>query len=201
MLRFAMFSLILLAGALSAGAQTIVCFGDSLTAGRGAEPGNAYPDFLRKDLAATGYHVTIVNQGVSGDTTKDGLARLGDVLRAHPSIVILELGANDGLRGQPVTGMVHNLDTILRTLQAHHIRVLLVDMELPPNLGPDYVQPFNASFPALAAHYHVPLTPFLLQGVYGDDALMSDDGLHPNGAGYQRVAQTVLHALLPMLQK
>ena len=181
--------------------QTIVCFGDSLTAGHGAPAGSAYPDFLRKDLAAAGYHVTLANQGVSGDTTKDGLARMPAVLRAHPAIVILEFGANDGLRGQPVPGIEQHLTTMILAFQRAHIQVLLAGMDLPPNLGPDYVKQFDAIYPTLAAKYKLPLIPFLLQGVYGDDALMSPDYIHPNGDGYGRVAKTVLVYLEPLLSK
>ncbi len=179
----------------------VVCFGDSLTAGHGAPPGSAYPDFLRRDLAAAGYHVTLLNQGVSGDTTKDGLARMPAVLRAHPAIVILEFGANDGLRGQPVPGMEQHLTTMILAFQRAHIRILLLGMKLPPNLGPDYVKQFDGMYPALAAKYKLPLVPFLLQGVYGDDTLMSPDYIHPNGEGYEHVAQNVLPYLEPMLTK
>ena len=194
-------ALLFLSTALFAHGQTIVCFGDSLTAGHGAPAGSSYPDFLRQDLAHAGYHVTLINQGISGDTTKDGKARIAAVLHAHPSIVILELGANDGLRGQPVPGIVQNLSLIIQTLQHAHIRLLLAGMELPPNLGPDYVKQFDALYPALAAKYKLPLIPFLLQGVYGVDDLMSPDYIHPNGEGYKRVAQTVLTHLEPMLSK
>lgn len=182
-------------------AQTIVCFGDSLTAGYGALMGESYPDFLRKDLKSAGYHVTILNQGVSGATTKDGLERFSAVLRAHPAIVILELGANDGLRGEPVNGTTRNLSYMIQRLQLHHIRVLLAGIYVPPNLGPEYVRQFDAMYPALATKYHVPLIPFLLQGVFGVPGLMSEDYLHPDGAGYAKVAQTVLRYLEPMLRK
>lgn len=185
----------------AARAQTVVCFGDSLTAGRGASPGESYPDYLRKDLAVAGYHTTIINDGVSGDTTKDGLERIREVLRAHPAIVILELGANDGLRGEAVPGIVTRLSTIIRSLQQHRIRILLAGIYMPPNLGPDYVRQFDSIYPALAQRYHLAYIPFLLTNVFGLPDLMSDDDLHPNGAGYQIVAQTVLHALEPMLHK
>ncbi len=191
--------LLLLAVPVAAHAQTVVCFGDSLTAGRGAPPGASYPDDLRRDLQHSGAHATIINQGISGDTTKDGLARIGAVLRAHPAIVVLELGANDGLRGFPVPGIEQNLERTIQQLQRAHIRILLLGMQLPPNLGPDYVQPFNAMYPALAAKYKLPLVPFLLQGVYGVEGLMSEDYLHPNGAGYRIVARNVLSYLQPML--
>ncbi len=183
------------------GAQTVVCFGDSLTFGTGASPGHSYPDFLRQDLLDAGYHITLISQGVAGDTTKDGLGRFNAVLRARPSVVVLELGANDGLRGQPVDGIAHNLSTMIEAMQRQHIRVLLAGIDLPPNLGPDYVKQFDSMYPALAAKYRLPLIPFLLQGVYGVEGMMSQDYLHPNGQGYERVARNVLSYLEPMLSK
>lgn len=182
-------------------AQTIVCFGDSLTAGVGATPGMSYPDFLRKDLEAAGYHTTVVSQGVDGSTTKDGLSRVADVLAAHPSIVVLELGANDGLRGLPPTGMSANLSSMIQTFQRAHIRVILAGIQMPPNLGLQYVRQYDAVYPELAARYKIALIPWLLQGVYGVEGLMSPDYIHPNGQGYEHVAQTVLATLEPMLKK
>ena len=181
--------------------QTVVCFGDSLTQGVGAPAGSAYPDFLRKDLLEAGYHLDLINQGVAGDTTKDGMARVDAVLRAHPAVVVLELGANDGLRGQPVPGIVHNLSTMIDTFERARIRVLLAGIDLPPNLGPEYVKQFDAVYPALAAKYKLPLIPFLLQDVYGVEGMMSPDYLHPNGMGYERVARNVVPYLEPMLTK
>lgn len=181
--------------------QIVICFGDSLTEGHGAIPGNSYPDFLRKELSDAGYHLTLFNRGVSGDTTKDGLDRLPAILAAHPAIVVLEFGANDALRGQPVPGIEHNLETMITSLQRAHIRILLLGMDMPPNLGPDYVKQFDAIYPTLASKYKLPLLPFLLQGVYGVDSLMSPDYIHPNGAGYQKVAQNVRPLLEPMLKK
>ena len=193
-------ALLLLLPSPAATAQTVVCFGDSLTAGYGAPAGASYPDDLRKTLAQSGSRATVVNQGISGNTTKDGLARVGAILRLHPSIVILELGANDGLRGFPVPDIERNLSSILAELERAHVRVLLLGMKLPPNLGPDYVGPYEALFPALAAKYKVPLVPFLLQGVYDHDDLLSPDNLHPNAAGYRVVAKNVLPYLQPLLK-
>lgn len=182
--------------------QVVVCFGDSLTAGYGSQPGATYPDFLRADLARDGYPVTVINRGVSGETTKDGLARVDSVLSTHPDIVILELGANDGLRGQPTSGILRNLSTIIAALQAHHIQILLAGIQMPPNFGQDYLQQFNGIYPALAHRYHLRLIPFLLAGVYDDDDLMSEDNVHPNADGYRVIAQkNVLPYLEPMLTK
>ena len=193
--------LLFLCTAFPALAQSVVCFGDSLTAGYGSTPGKSYPDFLRKDLADAGYYVTLVNRGVSGDTTKDGLARLPAVLALQPAIVILEFGANDGIRGQPLPGIAQNLSAMIQTLQHAHIRVLLLGMNLPPNLGPEYIKQFDALYPTLAAKYKLPVVPFLLKGVYDVEGLMSPDYIHPNAAGYERVAQNVLPVLEPMLSK
>ncbi len=181
--------------------QVIVCFGDSLTFGTGAPAGSSYPDFLRKDLSVDGYRAEVLNQGVAGDTTKDGMARIDAVLRAHPQTVVLELGANDGLRGQPVPGIVQNLSTIIETLERAHIRILLAGIDLPPNLGPEYVKQFDAVYPALAEKYKLPLMPFLLQDVYGVEGRMSQDYLHPNAAGYVVVAKNVVPYLEPLLRK
>ncbi len=182
-------------------AQTVVCFGDSLTAGFGALAGASYPDDLRKALAAAGSHATVVNQGISGNTTKDGLARIDAVLRLHPSIVVLEFGANDGLRGFPVPDIERNLNLLLTQLTRARVRVLLLGMRLPPNLGPDYVGPYEALFPALAAKYKVPFVPFLLDHVWDNPDLLSPDNLHPNAAGYRVVAQNILPQLQQMLAK
>ncbi len=181
--------------------QVVVCFGDSLTAGYGAPQGQSYPDYLESDLIEHGLHPKIINAGVSGATTKDGLSQLRTVVAMHPDIAIVEFGANDGLRGAPVPLIVANLGTIIDTLQQAHIRVLLAGIYMPPNYGPDYVQQFDAIYPALARKYKVPLLPFLLKDVYGVPGMMSGDNAHPNGEGYQVVARNVLSVLLPMLKK
>ena len=129
-------------------AQTIACFGDSLTAGYQAPEGQSYPDDLRKDLAQMGYHATVLNFGQSGNTSKDGLSRIDTVLAAKPSIVILELGANDGFAGTPISIIAKNLATMIQTFQKRHMRVLLVDMMMTPNLGPEYLKQFDRNVPA-----------------------------------------------------
>lgn len=183
-------------------AQTIACFGDSLTAGYQAPEGQSYPDDLRTDLKRLGYHATVLNFGQSGNTTKDGLSRLDTVLAAKPTIVILELGANDGFAGSPVSIIAKNMGTMIAAFQKRHIRVLLVDMMMTPNLGPDYLKQFDGLFPAIAAKYHVPMTPFMLRNVFGHADLMSNDGIHPDAAGYAQVAkQNILPSLLPLLRK
>jgi acyl-CoA thioesterase I len=179
----------------------IVAFGDSLTAGLGAPPGQSYPDYLQRDLAKAGYDYRMVNLGVSGNTTKDGLERLPDVLRLKPQLVIVGFGGNDGLRGVPVAEIRDNLGQILAGLDKAHIKVLLAGITLPPNYGEVYVNSFNALFPALAKQYHVPLLPFILQGVWDKPGMMQEDGIHPTGEGNALVAQNFLPAVEPLLHK
>ncbi|HUZ04582.1 MAG TPA: arylesterase [Acidobacteriaceae bacterium] len=179
----------------------IVAFGDSLTAGFGTDPGQSYPDNLQRDLDARGYSYRVVNAGISGNTTKDGVDRLPSVLALHPTIVILAFGGNDGLRGIPITDSRRNLTTIVQTLLKAHIRVILGGITLPPNYGQDYIAQFNQTYAMLAHAYHLPLLPFLLQGVYGVPGSMQADGMHATAQGNQQVARNLLPLLLPLLRK
>ncbi len=179
----------------------IVCFGDSLTAGYGADPGSSYPDFLQRELDARGYHYRIVNAGVSGNTTKDGVDRLKDVLALKPALVIVEFGGNDGLRGLPITTTRQNLDTIVAGIAAAHVKLFLAGITLPPNYGPDYIQQFNQTYTLLARKYHAPLLPFLFQGVYGLPGMIQDDGIHATAKGNAAVARNLAPLLLPLLHK
>ncbi|HWB84866.1 MAG TPA: arylesterase [Bryobacteraceae bacterium] len=178
----------------------IACFGDSLTAGLGVDPGQTYPDDLQRALDGRSLHYRVVNLGVSGDTTQDGLARLPLLLARKPALVVLELGANDGLRGLPVAITESNLARIIEALQQAGTRVVLAGMTLPPNYGPDYIRSFSTIYPRLAKKYKVTLIPFLLEGVAGDTRWMQRDGLHPNAEGCERVAQNVLKAIEPLLR-
>lgn len=179
----------------------IVAFGDSLSAGLGVPPGRSYPDDLQRLLDAGGYHYHVVNLGVSGDTTTDGIQRLPDVLAAKPDIVILEFGGNDGLRGLPVSTSRANQITMIQTLQRVGIRILLAGMTLPRNYGPDYIQSFERIYTELAAQFHTALIPFLLEGVGGHPDLTQSDGIHPTAAGCEIVASNVMKYLKPMLRK
>ena len=179
----------------------IACFGDSLTAGLGLDPAQSYPALLQHDLDSRGYHYRVANMGVSGDTTQDGLARIGMVLTEKPAIAILEFGANDGLRGQPVPHIQSNLAQMIETVQKAGAQVLLAGMTLPPNYGADYIHRFDAMYRTLAAKYKVPLIPFLLVNVAGHANLMQRDGLHPNAEGEPIVTETVWKALQPMLRR
>src|SRR5271170_4657888 len=170
----------------------IVAFGDSLSAGIGAEPGKRFPDFLQKDLDAAGLHWRVVNAGVSGNTTTDGLARLNEVLARKPRVTIVEFGGNDGLRGLPTETTRANLEQIIQKLQSAGSKVVLAGMTLPPNYGPDYIQPFQKIYVGLAEKYKVTRIPFLLSDVASHPELMQQDGIHPTAQGNEIVAKTVM---------
>ena len=179
----------------------LVCFGDSLTAGHGTDAGQAYPDYLQTDLDRRGLHYRVVNLGVSGNTTKDGVARLPEVLALHPSVAVVEFGGNDGLRGLRIEDSRANLDTIVSTLQKAGIKVALAGITLPPDYGPDYIQQFTQTYTVLAQKYHVPLLPFLLNHVYGVPGMMQRDQTHATARGNQIVAQNVVALVTPLLKK
>jgi acyl-CoA thioesterase I len=187
--------------AQSAPSRTIVCFGDSLTAGYGAEAGHSYPDSLQKLLDSRGYHYRVVNKGVSGDTTKDGVARLPEIIALHPQIAVVEFGGNDGLRGLPITSTRANLDQIVTALQKAGIKVALAGITLPPDYGPDYIRDVNQTYTMAAQKFHVPLLPFLLDHVYGVPGAMQQDGIHATAKGNTMVAENVFALLRPMLKK
>lgn len=176
----------------------LVTFGDSLTAG---VVENTYPEYLQGILDANGYHYRVDNQGVSGDTTTDGLARIDNVLAEHPALVILEFGGNDGLRGIPVDATRENLAQMIARFKGAKIPTVLLGITLPPNYGPDYVKPFTAMFPELAKQYNLRLFPFLLVNVYQHPDMMQPDGIHPNGEGNKIVARDVFRFIQPMLHK
>ncbi len=178
----------------------IVAFGDSLSAGYGADPGKSFPDFLQKDLDAAGLHWRVVNAGVSGNTTTDGLTRLSEVLAYKPRVTIVEFGGNDGLRGLPIETTRANLDQIVQMLQAAGSKVLLAGMTLPPNYGPDYIKAFQQVYVELAAKYKVARIPFLLSDVALRPGLIQQDGIHPTAEGNEIVAKTVLRYLKPLLR-
>lgn len=179
----------------------IVCFGDSLTAGYGTEPGQAYPDFLQTELDQKGYSYRIVNAGVSGNTTKDGIERVDRVIAMKPALVVVEFGGNDGLRGLRIADTRANLDKILSTLVASGTRVVLAGITLPPDYGPDYIRQFDQTYDLLAKKYRVPMLPFLLKGVFGVDGMMQADRTHATGAGNKIVASNVFGLIQPMLKK
>ena len=179
----------------------IVAFGDSLTAGLGVSPDQSYPAQLQRRLREAGYSYEVINAGVSGDTTTGGLRRLAWVLKSRPSMVILELGANDGLRGQPLSLMASNLTKIIDGLQEAGVEVVLAGMQIPPNYGLDYTTGFASLFEQLARDHSVTLIPFFLEGVAARKELNQADGIHPTAEGYQIVAQTVFDVIEPLIEK
>jgi len=176
-----------------------VAFGNSLTAGLGVAPDQSYPSQLQQRLDDAGYHYRVINAGVSGDTTAGGLRRLNWVLKSKPSIVIVELGANDALRGQPLGTMYSNLNEIILGFREAHTVVVLAGMKIPPNYGQEYTTGFESMFEQLAQEHDVTLIPFLLEGVAARPGLNQADGIHPTAAGYEIVADTVMEALAPFL--
>jgi acyl-CoA thioesterase-1 len=177
--------------AMAAGPATIVALGDSLTAGYGLGAGDGFTDRLEARLKADGHDVTVVNAGVSGDTSKGGLARLDWSVPDGTSLVIVELGANDALRGIAPAETRANLDAILTRLKERNIPVLLAGMIAPPNMGEDYGREFNPIYAELAAEHDVNLYPFFLDGVAGDPALNQADGMHPNAKGVDVIVDRI----------
>ncbi len=191
-----------IAAASSAGAETkILAFGDSLIAGYGVAPSDAFPVRLAARLKQDGYAVNVENAGVSGDTTSGGLARLDWTIGDRPDLVLLELGANDALRGIDPKLARSNLDAMLARLTRAHIKVLLIGMKAPGNWGPDYQKAFDAIYPNLAKKYGVPLYPFFLDGVVLDDKLNQGDGLHPNAAGVAVIVAKIAPVVEGLLAK
>jgi acyl-CoA thioesterase I len=181
--------------------ETLTVLGDSLTAGFGVGREDAFPALIQERLRREGYDYRVVNAGVSGDTTAGGLRRVDWVLRTRPSIVIVALGGNDGLRGLRVDAMRENLEEIITRIRASGARVLLAGMRVPPNYGGEYARTFAAVFPAVARKTGASLMPFLLDGVAGDPNLNQADGIHPNARGQQVMAERLWPYLTPLLRK
>jgi len=179
----------------------ILALGDSLTAGFGVPEAASYPSRLQKILREQGYPHRVVNAGVSGDTTAGGARRIEWLMQHKPSIVILELGANDSLRGVPVAEMQNNLITIIEICRKHGVKVLLAGMKTLPNFGPEYGEAFEGVFTRVAEKYKLTFIPFFLEGVAGRQELTQYDGIHPVAEGYATITQTVWKHLQPMLKK
>ncbi|HVG38988.1 MAG TPA: arylesterase [Pyrinomonadaceae bacterium] len=179
----------------------IVAFGDSLTAGYGLPPAQSYPSLLQERLQKDGYQYEVVNAGVSGDTSAGGVRRIDWSLEGDVRVVILELGANDMLRGLPVKEMKENLRRIIERAQAKGAIVVLAGMYAPPNSGPEYVKEFREAYEGLAREYNLALIPFFLDRVAGIETLNQADGAHPNAEGTKIVAETVYQTLRPVLDK
>lgn len=186
---------------LAADRPRILCYGDSITAGYGLQPGQSFPDALQRDLDQRGYKYKVENRGTSGATTKDAAANVNSILQTHPAVVIVEFGGNDGLRGLPLDQTRKNLDFILTALEAAHIKVLLAGITLPPNYGPDYIQSFDKVFRDLAAKHRVTFIPMIYKDLVNVSGTIQQDGIHPTAKGSEIIAKTLLPKLTPMLRK
>lgn len=183
--------------------QTILFFGNSLTAGLGVEPEQAFPALIGQKIDSAGLRYAVVNAGLSGETTAGGRSRIGWVLRRQPvAVFVLELGGNDGLRGLPLSDTRRNLQAIIDTVRRRSpsTKIVLAGMQIPPNLGPQYATEFRQLYGELAQKNQLVLIPFLLQGVGGVRALNQPDQIHPTAAGHKIVARTVWQVLQPTLQ-
>ena len=191
----------LVTGLGAAETRTIVFFGDSLTAGYGLDPDDAFPALIQRKLDEAGRPWRVVNAGLSGETTAGGLRRLDWILRQRVDIFVLELGGNDGLRGIPLETSRANLQAMIERIRVKYpdAAIVLAGMQIPPNLGPEYIRQFAAMYPDLAQANHVTLIPFLLDGVGGIPSLNQADGVHPTAEGHKIVATTVWRVLQPLL--
>lgn len=188
-----------LAAAAEAG-PVILCLGDSLTEGYGVDSEQAFPSVLERRLHESGHAgARVINAGISGSTSASAVSRLRWQLRARPDVLVLELGANDGLRGVDLADTRRNLDQAIALAKSAGVKVVLAGMQLPPNYGPAYARAFQTLFPELARARGVALIPFLLEGVAARPELNLADGIHPNAQGHRRVAENVLAVLLPLL--
>ncbi|HXR50645.1 MAG TPA: arylesterase [Steroidobacteraceae bacterium] len=182
--------------------RTLLVFGDSLSAAYGLRAEQGWVTQLQQRLASEGYGYHVVNASVSGETTSGGRNRLQRALAQHrPAVVLVELGANDGLRGLPVKDTQANLRAMIQAAQVAGAKVLLLGIHIPPNYGPQYTQAFDAMYTSLAAEMRVPLLPFLLEGIAMNTRYMQADGLHPNAAGQPRVLANVWPRLKPLLER
>lgn len=180
--------------------KKIVALGDSLTAGFGVELSESYPSLLEKKLQENGYQYTVINAGVSGETSSGTLARVEWILTQNPQIVIVETGANDGLRGVAVNLLEDNLRQIVDLLHENNVAVLLAGMKMVWNLGPVYVEQFNEVYPKIASEKQVMLMPFFLKGVATKSDLNTDDGIHPNSAGYRVIVENIYPYVLKVIE-
>lgn len=183
--------------------RRIVMLGNSLTAGYTLPREEAWPTYIQERIDKQGWPFSVVNAGVNGDTSTDGLQRIGWVLRQPAEVLVIELGGNDGLRGIPVTVTRNNLQAIIDRARALHPDIVLVlaGMKLPPNYGPEYIKDFEQIYPDLAAENDTALIPFLLAGVAADPTLNFPDGIHPTAEGHRKVAEVVWRTLEPILRE
>ena len=183
--------------------DVILFFGNSLTAGMGLEPSEAFPALIQNRLDSLGYDYEVVNAGLSGETTASGKNRIDWVLNQEVDVFVLELGANDGLRGIPIEETRRNLQDIIDIVKKKNpeTKIVLAGMQIPPNMGQDYTSEFRNIFPELAQKNNIALIPFLLEGVAGDPELNQQDGIHPTAQGYKIVRENVWNVLEGMLKE
>lgn len=181
--------------------KVILFYGDSLTAGYGLSPEEAFPALVEKKLNQDEKKVRVVNAGLSGETSAGGLTRLDWVIRQHIDVFVLELGANDGLRGLPLEQTQKNLQQIIDRVKAKfpNVKIVIAGMMVPPNMGPEYTTKFRKIFPDLAKKNNATLIPFLLQDVAGNERLNIEDGIHPNPEGHKIVAENVVKVIAPLI--
>lgn len=182
--------------------KTILFFGNSLSAGYGLDPAQAFPALIQQKIDSLGLAYTVVNAGLSGETSAGGLRRIDWMLQRKIDVLVLELGANDGLRGIALDDTRRNLQTIIDRVKQKYpqAQIVIAGMQMPPNLGRTYTQSFRALFPDLAQKNNAALIPFLLEGVGGVPDLNLPDGIHPNAAGHRKVAENVWKVLRPLLE-
>lgn len=185
----------------TAAVKSIVFFGNSLSAGYGLSPSEAFPAVIQQKIDSAGLQYKVVNAGVSGETTAGGVSRIDWILQQPVDVFVLELGGNDGLRGVPVAQTESNLQTIIDRVKAKYpsAKIVLAGMQVPPNMGKDYAEAFRSVYPKLAAQNKITLVPFLLEGVGGEAKLNQADGIHPTAEGARMVAQNVWQVLQPLL--
>ncbi|MGB8342105.1 MAG: arylesterase [Chthoniobacterales bacterium] len=201
--RYFLFAVLALLFTQAAFGGTILFLGDSLTAGQGVEEGQAFPALIEEKIQAQHLPYEVVNAGLSGDTSAGGLRRIDWLLQRPIDVLVLELGANDGLRGLPVAAMKANLQAIIDKVKAKNpqVKIIIAGMEMPPNLGGDYANDFRAVFADLARTNNATLIPFLLEGVGGHTDLNQRDQIHPTADGHKIVAENVWRVLAPILEK
>lgn len=182
--------------------KNILFLGNSITAGYGLEPAEAYPALIQAKVDAKKWNFRAINAGQSGDTSAGGLNRLNWLLKNRVDVLVLELGGNDGLRGLPAETTKKNLQAIIDAIKKKYpnVKIILAGMKVPPNMGPDYARQFNGLFPELAKKNQAPLIPFILEGVGGVRELNLADGIHPTAKGQEIVANNVWKALEPVLK-
>lgn len=182
--------------------KTILFFGDSITAGLGVEQEQAFPAIIQQKIDSIGLEYTVINAGLSGETSAGGLRRIDWVLQRNVDIMVLELGGNDGLRGIEIISTKENLQQIIDKAKAKNpdMKIIIAGMQVPPNLGQDYAEVFQEIFPELAQENDLPLIPFILEGVGGEPELNQPDGIHPTAKGHKIVAENVWEVLSEIIK-